>query len=60
MAETRTSAEGRFLRPEEVSTGPDGEELETATGRPVQSKFWAKMSKSKHNGVSHLVLLSNG
>eukprot|EP00041_Stephanoeca_diplocostata_P004056 m.40542 g.40542 ORF g.40542 m.40542 type:complete len:139 (-) comp14825_c0_seq2:1262-1678(-) len=45
-----SSSTGRWLTPAEVSRGCNGEEIETATGEPVDV-LYAKMSKSKHNGV---------
>lgn len=46
-----SSVTGRPLKPSEVDTAKDGEaKVEIETGAPVQIA-WAKMSKSKYNGI---------
>ncbi len=41
---------GKFVLADQVETRPDGSQVERTSGRPVVAS-WAKMSKSKGNGV---------
>lgn len=49
--ETFKSAEGQWLYPTEVTTGPDGSLIHVETGAPVTGGRSEKMSKSKKNVV---------
>ncbi|MEO6256380.1 MAG: class I tRNA ligase family protein, partial [Sphingomicrobium sp.] len=49
--ETFQAADGRWLSPEEVETGPSGTLAERTTGAPAQRGRVEKMSKSRRNTV---------